>query len=785
LTDDTPAPGGLGAGSRVAGYRLDEVAGRGGMAVVYRAFDTRLERRVALKVLSPELAQDQAFRQRFIRESRAAAAVDHPNIIPIFEAGEAGGVLFIAMRFVSGRDVQSLVESGGPLPAGRACHIISQVAAALDAAHANGLVHRDVKPANMLLDASGGPGDPDHVYLSDFGLSKHSLSVSGLTGTGQFLGTLDYVAPEQIEARAVDARTDQYALACSAFTMLTGAPPFSREEPVAVMWAQMSAEPPALTSHRPDLPARADPVLARALAKAPGQRYGTCREFATALRRACGLDPGTSGPGPAGPQPPRGQTRAVPPADLAAAGAAAAAGPPAEPGSGPGGQPDAEAGPAGGPPTRAGPASTPGAAGSGPPAAGTGPPGRHPAVPPPSPAPGQDGARPRWLSWAVIGLALAAVLAAGGYFLLARGGGSAPPAAAALKPPGCTIRVAKAGQLPQVPSRLAAIGGHPFDVAATRGFAFVSAGNAVAVMSTAKPVPALLWTSPVASAQGEALTHDGRYLVVSGGSGLSVFRVSDLEHGAASPVGSLSSPGQQHAVEVAITPDDRFAFVTFQNSAHVGVFSLQRALRSGFGPSDLTGLIPVGPGPIGVAIAPGGQHAYVTSGLASAPGSGTGVVNVIDVRKAETRPAAAVVTTAGAGCQPSRVVAAADGQHLWVTAGGSNALLAFSAPKLLSDPRHALLARLTVGQLPLGLVIVRHGSRIVVADSNRDSQPGAVPNLAVIDTAKALAGKPAVLGYLRSGLTPRQFALVPGGGTLLVTDSASAQLQAVSLAPLP
>ncbi len=216
MAGETPAFGGFGVGSRLASYRLDEQIGRGGMAVVYRAYDTRLERPVAIKVLAPELARDEAFRQRFIRESRTAAAVDHPNIIPIFEAGEANGVLFIAMRFVHGPNVQELVDAEGPLPAARACHIITQVAAALEAAHSHGLVHRDVKPGNILLDAAGGGDYPGHAYLSDFGLSKRALSVSALTSTGQFLGTLDYIAPEQIEARAVDGRTDEYALACSA-----------------------------------------------------------------------------------------------------------------------------------------------------------------------------------------------------------------------------------------------------------------------------------------------------------------------------------------------------------------------------------------------------------------------------------------------------------------------------------------------------------------------------------------------------------------------------------------
>ena len=281
-----PAPGEPRIGDLLAGYRLDEVIGRGGMAIVYRAYDERLGRNVALKVLTPRLAPDDAFRRRFVREYRIAASVDHPNIIPIFEAGDAGGLLFIAMRFVQGGDVQTLLAEQGPLPPDRACRIVTQVAAALDAAHEQGLVHRDVKPANMLRDAPAGEDQPDHIYLSDFGLSKHWLSSTTLTSTGEFLGTMDYVAPEQIEGNPVDGRTDQYALACSVFEMLSGAPPFRRDETMAIMWAQVSAPPPALTSRRPELPAAVDPVLAKALAKAPGDRYGTCLEFAAALHSA-------------------------------------------------------------------------------------------------------------------------------------------------------------------------------------------------------------------------------------------------------------------------------------------------------------------------------------------------------------------------------------------------------------------------------------------------------------------------------------------------------------------
>jgi serine/threonine-protein kinase len=282
--------------SRIAGYRLEQQIGAGGMAVVYRSVDERLGRRVALKILAPALAADEAFRQRFIRESRAAAAVDDPHIIPVYEAGEADGVLFIAMRFVPGGDVRTLVRQHGPMATARAVEIISSVASALDAAHAAGLVHRDVKPANMLIDVR--PDRPDHVYLSDFGLSKGAMSSSRLTGTGLFLGTADYAAPEQIEGRAVDGRTDQYALACTAFELLAGAPPFQRDQAAATIWAHMSEPPPPLRARRPEIPAAVDQVFAAALAKAPESRYGCCRDFAYALRWALGLVPYGYGSGP-------------------------------------------------------------------------------------------------------------------------------------------------------------------------------------------------------------------------------------------------------------------------------------------------------------------------------------------------------------------------------------------------------------------------------------------------------------------------------------------------------
>jgi serine/threonine protein kinase len=276
---------GLAPGFRVAGYVLQRLVGVGGMAAVYQARDERLGRVVALKLL----AGDEAVRMRFVREARAVAAVDHPHIIPVYAAGEADGMQFIAMRFVAGDTLQGVIAAVGTLSPRRAAAFTSPVASALDAAHAAGLVHRDVKPGNILVDARR--GGPEHAYLTDFGIARAMLSAGTLTVAGQFLGTPDYAPPEQVNGQPVDGRADQYALGCVAFEMLSGTVPFKRELPIAVLYAHLSTPPPRLTSIRKDLPPGVDDVLARAMAKSPDERYPSCADFADALREALGLDP--------------------------------------------------------------------------------------------------------------------------------------------------------------------------------------------------------------------------------------------------------------------------------------------------------------------------------------------------------------------------------------------------------------------------------------------------------------------------------------------------------------
>ena len=273
-------------GSELAGYRIEVPIGRGGMGVVYRAEQLRLGRKVALKLLAPELAENQGFRARFEHESRLAAALDHPNIVPLFEAGEVDGLRFISMHYVEGTDLRELLSRDGRLDPERALAIAAQVASALDAAHGRGLVHRDVKPANILIARDSAADQPEHCYLTDFGLTKDTSSPVELTATGTFVGTIDYIAPEQIEGAKPAGHGDQYALACVLFECLTGRLPFARDEEISVMWAHLQDAPPTVTALRPDLPAAIDAVIARALAKDPKQRYETCTAMVAAARAA-------------------------------------------------------------------------------------------------------------------------------------------------------------------------------------------------------------------------------------------------------------------------------------------------------------------------------------------------------------------------------------------------------------------------------------------------------------------------------------------------------------------
>jgi serine/threonine protein kinase len=262
------------------------------MGVVYLAEQTRLRRYVALKLIVPELAEDDEFRRRFERESQLAASLDHPNVIPVYEAGEADGALFISMRYVEGSDLRGLIKAQGRIERSRAAQLTAQLGAALDAAHARGLVHRDVKPANVLVSGEAGQ---EHAYLTDFGLTKHMSSQSGLTHTGQWVGTLDYVAPEQISGGALDARVDIYSLGCVLFQTLTGQVPYPKDSDVAKMYAHLHEPPVRVSELVPGIPPAFDAVIERALAKRPEDRYPSAGDLGRAAL-AASAGQATAGP---------------------------------------------------------------------------------------------------------------------------------------------------------------------------------------------------------------------------------------------------------------------------------------------------------------------------------------------------------------------------------------------------------------------------------------------------------------------------------------------------------
>jgi serine/threonine-protein kinase len=275
----------LSPGATFAGYEIESVVGVGGIGILYRARQLRLDRLVALKLVQPEVAQDPVVRERLRREARMVAALDHPNVVPLYAAGEEAGTVYIVTRWVEGTELGTLVHSDGPLEPGRAARTAAQIASALEMAHEKGLVHRDVKPSNVILTPEG------HVYLTDFGLAKRAETAAGLTAVDQMLGTVDYVAPEQVEGSEPDARGDVYALGCVLFEMLAGEPPFADQKGgMAKMWAQVNAELPSIRERRPDVSPVLEEVIRRTMAKEPDARP-TAAAFRAEVLAAVGETP--------------------------------------------------------------------------------------------------------------------------------------------------------------------------------------------------------------------------------------------------------------------------------------------------------------------------------------------------------------------------------------------------------------------------------------------------------------------------------------------------------------
>ncbi len=260
-------------GTFLAGHRVEATIGRGGMGVVYRARDCRLGRIVALKVIAPELLEDATVQRRFLEEAVTAASFEHPNVVPVYDAGESEGIAYMVMRYVPGMDLCAMACALGPLGPARAAGIVAAVGDALDAMHRAGYVHRDVKPRNVLIARDG------HVYLTDFGLARRVASGSGATCAGHWVGTVDYAAPEQIRGGHTDARTDVYGLGCLLHFCLTGHAPYARENLEARLWAHLHEPPPSPSQLRSGVPTAMDTLVARALAKDPADRFGSAGEL--------------------------------------------------------------------------------------------------------------------------------------------------------------------------------------------------------------------------------------------------------------------------------------------------------------------------------------------------------------------------------------------------------------------------------------------------------------------------------------------------------------------------
>ena len=367
------------------------------------------------------------------------------------------------------------------------------------------------------------------------------------------------------------------------------------------------------------------------------------------------------------------------------------------------------------------------------------------------------------------------------------------PLASGPRGAGCSTAVARESRLSGVATAMIALHGEPFGVVTTADdrWSFVGAGGGIVVLSgdglALRPVRTI--ATGAAQPLGETLTHDGRYLLAADGvGGAVVVDVARAESGAAGAVlGTLSGPRPGGAIEVAVSPDDRYAFVSIEYASEIAVFDLGAALADGLRSSHYVGAIPLGEAVVGMAVSPDGRWLYATSELGAHPAAehGDGTLSVIDLARAETRPADSVVSTVTARCSPVRVAVSSDGKVVWVSARESDELLAFSAASLRSDPAHALLAAVRVGEAPVGLALVDGDRRVVVADSNRFDAAGASSGLTVVDAAAALAGRPAVLGVIAAGGFPRDMALEPGGRTLLVSNFASGQEEAIDVASLP
>ena len=768
-------------GEEFAGYRLVSVLGRGGMSIVFRAENPRLGNVIALKVLDPSLASDDVFRTRFLEESRIAASMNHPNVIPLHDMGASDGLLYIAMRCVTGTDLRQMLKKRGRLPAETAVFLLDQAARALDAAHRRGLVHRDVKPGNLLVERGNEGADPEHVYLTDFGITKQMGGRTGLTSSGQFLGTVDYVAPEQIRGISVLGRADQYALGCVLYECLTGRVPFEKDLDAAIIWAHMEESPTLPTVLRPELPPAIDRVFAQVLAKDPERRFESCKDFMTAARDALGP---MANPAPAsgslpmrlprsGPSP-----RAAEPEPGAGLGARYASGSGSYQGPQPGswGQPYQPAAathespdayqvhdPYQGPDNYQAPTANWPAVES--------PPPPPPPGPPAGPPGGRHGSqRRRRRDWLLVALALLLVAGVSAGVTLGLTGGKGTPKAAgsssASMPAGMSMNSSTASPatsgsassasvsslaVPTVAGKLT-VGQNPsfIQVAPDGKFAYIAnpGAGSIAILSTASNKVTGTIKVPQGPPQFVSFSPDGKtaYVSVYATRG-TVHLIAFIDTATSTVTGTTQvdnfTPGPSTS-----SPDGRFLYVPNHNTAMTGAHEnvvdvIDTASRH------LVTDVAVPANPHWVAFDKNGR--FYTSDHMSAK---------VTVVNAKTN---SVITNIVVGETPHSEAMSPDGRRLAVTSFDGNVVY------VIDTSTEKEIAQIPVARNPLDIAYSPDGRYLFTA-GNEDNA------ITVIDTASN-----SVIGAIPTGKGPTSIAVLPSGRQAYVTDSGDGTVEILNL----
>ncbi len=738
-------------GEEFAGYRLVSVLGRGGMSVVFRAENPRLGNVIALKVLDPSLAGDDVFRTRFLEESRIAASMNHPNVIPIHDMGSSDGLLYIAMRCVTGTDLRQMLKKRGRLPAEAAVFLLEQAARALDAAHRRGLVHRDVKPGNLLVERGNDGSDPDHVYLTDFGISKHmGGDRTGLTSSGQFLGTIDYVAPEQIRGVSVLGLADQYSLGCVLYECLTGRVPFEKDMDAAIIWAHVEEAPTPPTMLRNDLPPALDDVFARVLAKNPGDRFESCKDFMTAAREALGpmADPPPASASAAIRLPQSEPSPAYPAASEVPTALDARYSPP--PASSPLTELAHEPADDYQPPTAswASIADTPPLASAGEPA----PPG------PAGPPGGGKGSRRRW--W-LVGVA-AAVLVAGGtgaaVTMALTGGHSSASAGGANTPaagmPGMSMGPTATGTgsasaaanapgapLPTVAGKIT-VGQTPsfIQVAPNGKFAYATnpGAGAVTVINTATDKVSGTVKIPQGPPQFVSFSPDSKtaYVSVYNTRG-SVHLVAFVDTATGTVTGTVTATNRTPGPSTT-SPDGKFLYVPNHNMVIGGANGNVIDVIDTAG-MKLTSTIVTPANPHWVVFGKNNGRFYATDHMST----------TVSVLNAKTN---AIIAEIEVGETPHSATLSPDGTRLAVTSFNGNEVF------LVDTANDKEVATIPVGRNPLNIAYSRDG-RYLFTTNNEDN------TVSVIDTASNK-----VIGTVPTGKSPTSISVLPDGRQAYVSD---------------